>query len=117
MHSDNAYLTWSSRQKENTGIDTDTFASTGGGSVNLWRKITPRQEYSKEAKVAFKAIDDRVNAKHSNLLTPESIAQEKRLDEYHANCDKLGKEKATEIYNNTPLLAYYDSEVKAVIIE
>lgn len=77
------YLDWASRQKENTGIDTDTFASTGGGSVNLWRKITPQQEYSDEAKAAFKAIEESKRNVHSNLLSEESIAQEKKLDEYH----------------------------------
>jgi hypothetical protein len=77
------YLEWASRQKENTGLDADTFANSGGGSVNLWRKLKPQQEYSEEAKAAFKAIEESKRNVHSNLLSEESIAQEKRLDEYH----------------------------------
>lgn len=47
----------------------------------------------------------------------KDIAQEKRINEYIANCEKYGKEEAERIYFNTPLLATYDIEVKAIIVQ
>lgn len=97
--SKDAYIDWAERQFEQTGIENDYFSPSGGGSVNPFKKYkrdTP--ELTPEAIAAFKEIERSKRDQHSNFLTPESIAAENKLIQYHKDCETMPEAEARVKY-------------------